>query len=200
MAAPSPAAVAELERTTGISVVVALARADEVNGLLHEIALAGTLREEGLHIEGELVDDAPAVRIVNDVLRRAIESRASDVHLVPTLTGSTWRLRIDGEIVQDHGTIRSEDMPAVVSRLKVLSEARRRRAAAPQDGRFSISTTTGKIVDLRVTLLPTISGEGVVLRLLEKTRTARRSPTSGSRTRCRWSSSGSCTGRSARSS
>jgi type IV pilus assembly protein PilB len=171
MAAPSPAAVAELERTTGMSVVVALARADEVNGLLHEIALAGTLREEGLHIEGELVDDAPAVRIVNDVLRRAIESRASDVHLVPDADRIHLRLRIDG-VVQDHGTIRSEDMPGVVSRLKVLSKldvAERRR---PQDGRFSISTTTGKIVDLRVTLLPTISGEGVVLRLLEKTRTA----------------------------
>ena len=89
----------------------------------------------------------------------------------PTQTAVHLRLRIDG-VVQDHGTIRSEDMPGVVSRLKVLSKldvAERRR---PQDGRFSISTTTGKIVDLRVTLLPTISGEGVVMRLLEKTRTA----------------------------
>jgi type IV pilus assembly protein PilB len=171
MAAPTPQAVAELERITGMSVVVALARADEVNGLLHEIALGGGLRQDALEIEGELLDDAPAVRIVNDILRRAIESRASDVHLVPDAEAVHLRLRIDG-VVQDHGQIATEEMGGVVSRLKVLAKldvAERRR---PQDGRFSIRTTTGKIVDLRVTLLPTIAGEGVVMRLLEKTRTA----------------------------
>jgi type IV pilus assembly protein PilB len=170
-AAPSPEAVAELERISGKRVAVALARADEVNGLLHELALGGTLRDDALQIEGELVDDAPAVRIVNDFLRRAIESRASDIHLVPDADCVHVRLRIDG-VVQEHGRVASEDAPGVVSRLKVLAKldvAERRR---PQDGRFSVRTTTGKIVDLRVTLLPTIAGEGVVLRLLEKTRNA----------------------------
>jgi type II secretory ATPase GspE/PulE/Tfp pilus assembly ATPase PilB-like protein len=80
-------------------------------------------------------------------------------------------MRIDG-VVQEFGTLTAEDIVGMITRIKVLAKldvAERRR---PQDGRFTIRTTGGRIVDVRVTLLPTIFGEGVVMRLLEKTRTA----------------------------
>lgn len=170
-ATPSPAAAEELARLADRPLVAALAPRDDVRRLLGELARGGTLRAEDIHLEGELIADAPAVRTVNDLLRRAVAARASDVHLVPEAGFLHVRMRIDG-VVQEHGLLPEEEAPAVVLRLKVLAKldvAERRR---PQDGRFSVRTTSGRIVDVRVALLPTIAGEGVVLRLLEKTRSA----------------------------
>jgi type IV pilus assembly protein PilB len=173
VAVANPAAVPtdELARLSGRPIALAVAPAGEVSALLHDLARGGTLRDDLLRLEGELADDAPAVRAVNDIVRRAIEERASDLHLVPEESAVHVRMRIDG-VVREHGTIAAEDALAVVTRLKVLAAldvAERRR---PQDGRFSLRTTSGRAIDVRVTLLPTISGEGAVLRLLEKTRTA----------------------------
>ncbi len=171
VADPTAGAIEELQRVSGKQFAVAVARREEVVGLLHDLAAGGTLREDELHLEGDRLGDAPAVRAVNDVLRRAIEARASDVHLIPENGYLHIRLRVDG-VVEEHGILSAEDAQGIVARIKVLAEldvAERRR---PQDGRFSVRTTSGRAVDARVTLLPTIAGEGVVLRLLEKTRTA----------------------------
>jgi type IV pilus assembly protein PilB len=167
----APGTIEELKRVSGKQFAFAVARREEIAGLLHDLASGGTLREDELHLEGDQLGDAPAVRAVNDVLRRAIEARASDVHLIPENGYVNVRLRVDG-VVEEHGTLQAEDAQGIVSRIKVLAQldvAERRR---PQDGRFSVRTTSGRAVDARVTLLPTIAGEGVVLRLLEKTRTA----------------------------
>jgi type IV pilus assembly protein PilB len=168
---PSRAATDEIARLAGRAVEPALAARDDVRGLLRELRRGGTLRDEDLYLEGELLETAPAVRAVNDVLRRAVSERASDVHLVPEDGFVHLRMRIDG-VVQEFGTLTAEDIVGMITRIKVLAKldvAERRR---PQDGRFTIRTTGGRIVDVRVTLLPTIFGEGVVMRLLEKTRTA----------------------------
>ena len=170
-ASPSRAAADEVARLSGRPVEPALAARDEVRSLLRELKRGGTLRDEDLYLEGELLKEAPAVRAVNDTLRRAIAERASDIHLVPEDGFVHVRLRIDG-VVQEFGMLTPEDAVGIVLRIKVLAKldvAERRR---PQDGRFTIRTTSGRIVDIRVTLLPTIFGEGVVMRLLEKTRTA----------------------------
>jgi len=171
LADPGPAAAEELQRASNLPVAFAVARHDEVTGLLHELAAGGALNEDDLFLEGDNLSDGIAVRAVNDVLRRAIEARASDVHLIPDAEYMHVRLRVDG-VVEEHGILPAEDAQAIVSRIKVLAEldvAERRR---PQDGRFSVRTTRGRRVDARVTLLPTITGEGVVIRLLEKTRKA----------------------------
>jgi type IV pilus assembly protein PilB len=170
-AAPSAGAVDEISRLAGYPVQASLATRDEVARLLADLERGGTLRDEDLFLEGELLAEAPAVRAVNDILRRAIAARASDVHLIPEEGLVSVRLRVDG-VVQESGSLSSEDALGVVMRIKVLSKldvAERRR---PQDGRFTIKTTAGRIVDVRVTMLPTVSGEGAVLRLLEKSRTA----------------------------
>jgi type II secretory ATPase GspE/PulE/Tfp pilus assembly ATPase PilB-like protein len=163
--------VEELKHASSTPLAFAVARTEEVTGLLHDLRSGGTLREDELHLEGDAPGDAPAVRAVNDVLRRAIEARASDVHLIPEDGYMHVRLRIDG-VVEEHGILPAEDAQGIVARIKVLADldvAERRR---PQDGRFSVRTTSGRGVDARVTLLPTIAGEGVVIRLLEKTRKA----------------------------
>jgi type IV pilus assembly protein PilB len=170
-AAPSDATVGELSRLAGRPVQPVLAARDELTRVLADLARGGTLRDEDLFLEGELLAEAPAVRSVNDILRRAIVARASDVHMIPAADAVHVRLRIDG-VVQEHSLLTTEEAGGAVQRLKVLGKldvAERRR---PQDGRFTIRTTAGRVVDIRVTLLPTVAGEGVVLRLLEKTRTA----------------------------
>jgi type IV pilus assembly protein PilB len=171
VADPTSAGVAELEHLSGKRVIVSVARSAEVTALIHDLVHGGTLSDSELHLEGEELSEAPAVLTVNDILRRAIEARASDVHLIPDGTNVQVRFRVDG-VVSEHGSISAEEALGAVSRIKVLAEldvAERRR---PQDGRFSVKTTSGRVIDFRVTLLPTISGEGVVMRLLEKTRSA----------------------------
>ena len=171
LANPSVESIEELQRVSGKKFAVAVARREEVVALLRDLAAGGTLREDELHLEGDQFGDAPAVRAVNDVLRRAIEARASDVHLIPEDGYLNIRLRVDG-VVEEHGVLSADEAYGLVARIKVLAEldvAERRR---PQDGRFSVRTTSGRAVDARVTLLPTIAGEGVVLRLLDKSRTA----------------------------
>jgi type IV pilus assembly protein PilB len=169
LADPASAAAFELERASPLPMAFSIARREEVAGLLHDLALGGTLREDDLRLEGDDLSDAVAVRAVNDVMRRAIEARASDVHLIPDASFVHVRLRVDG-VVEEHGTLRAEDAQGIVTRFKVMAEldvAERRR---PQDGRFSVRTTSGRTIDARVTMLPTIAGEGVVIRLLEKSR------------------------------
>jgi type IV pilus assembly protein PilB len=168
---PSPAGVEELQRLSGRRVETALASRDEVTELLSELAAGGTLREDDLFLEGELLAEAPTVRAVNDILRRAVIARASDIHVIPETGLANVRMRIDG-VVQEYGTLTGDEATSAVMRVKVLAKldvAERRR---PQDGRFTIRTTTGRVIDIRVTLLPTVSGEGLVMRLLEKTRNA----------------------------
>jgi type IV pilus assembly protein PilB len=169
-AAPTPDGVAELERVTGRRVLSALASADDVAAILDELARSGTIAVEELQVDGELAGDAPAIVTVNALLAAAISAEASDVHLIPGESCFFVRLRIDG-VVQEHSRLELDEAAGVVSRLKVLSGldvAERRR---PQDGRFGVRTTGGRPIDLRTAILPTVHGEGVVLRLLGKLRT-----------------------------
>jgi type IV pilus assembly protein PilB len=107
------------------------------------------------------------MRTVNEILRSAAVARASDVHFIPDNGFVHVRFRIDG-VVQEHSVLPPEEVSSVIARLKVVAKldlAEHRRA---QDGRFSVRTTVGRMLDVRITVLPTVSGEGVVLRLLQK--------------------------------
>jgi type IV pilus assembly protein PilB len=169
LAEPSGETVAELLRVTGRPVAVALAAREEVREILDELARGGTLDAERLDA-GDTADEAPAVRAVNEILGDAVAAQASDVHVIPAQHGYHVRLRIDG-VLQEHTTLAPEQAAAAVSRVKVLAGldvAERRR---PQDGRFGVRTTTGRTIDVRTAVLPTVHGEGAVLRLLGKIRT-----------------------------
>lgn len=114
-----------------------------------------------------LEDDASVTRWVDHLLERAVEERASDVHLEALGERSRVRFRIDGVLYEVPAPpLRLQS--AVVSRLKVLSDLNIAERRLPQDGKFPM-TVSGRPHDVRVSVIPGVYGEGVVLRLLERT-------------------------------
>lgn len=115
---------------------------------------------------GQILRDAPINRIVENILNFAITSRASDVHIEPQGNNIRVRYRIDGILVEKL-ILPKNVHDAVISRIKIMSNLKIDEKRLPQDGRFNY-VSSGKEVDLRISTLPTVHGEKVVMRLLEK--------------------------------
>jgi type II secretory ATPase GspE/PulE/Tfp pilus assembly ATPase PilB-like protein len=116
---------------------------------------------------GEVIREAPIAKIVATVLEFAVKARASDVHIEPLEGLTRVRYRIDG-ILQEKLVLPRKVHEAVVSRIKILAELKIDERRLPQDGRFSFRAEDQE-VDLRVSSLPTVDGEKIVMRLLRKT-------------------------------
>ncbi len=114
----------------------------------------------------EVVREAPIARIVETVLTFALKARASDVHIEPMEERTRVRYRIDG-ILQEKLVLPRSVQDAVVSRIKILADLKIDEKRIPQDGRFTFRLGDEE-VDLRVSTLPTVHGEKVVMRLLQK--------------------------------
>ncbi|HXX89487.1 MAG TPA: ATPase, T2SS/T4P/T4SS family [Acidimicrobiales bacterium] len=114
----------------------------------------------------QVVDDAPIVRYVNLLILQSLNERASDIHVEPTAENLRIRYRIDG-VLHDMSTAPRAIAAAVTTRLKVMADMNIAEHRVPQDGRISISVGNRQI-DLRVATLPTIYGEKVVMRVLDK--------------------------------
>ena len=110
-------------------------------------------------------DDAPAVRAVDEIHDRAVESGASDIHVEPTRKGGRVRRRVDG-ILTECVSLSPELYTQVVSRMKLLAGMDIADRRQPQDGRYAIERT-GRSIDARVSSMPTILGEKLVVRLLD---------------------------------
>jgi general secretion pathway protein E len=111
-------------------------------------------------------DDAPVIRLINALLTQALRDGASDIHIEPFETRSVVRLRIDGtlrDLVEPARALHA----AIVSRVKIMAQLDIAEKRLPQDGRMTIRVA-GKVVDVRVSTIPTGHGERVVLRLLDK--------------------------------
>ena len=124
------------------------------------------LPEATLQDVERLSREKPVVRLVNDLLQEAVQRRASDVHLRPGEEGLDVLYRIDDELVPVRRFLRAL-APAVVSRVKVLADMNLAEHRRPQDGRSRITTADGRPVDMRVSVLPSLHGESVVMRLLD---------------------------------
>jgi type IV pilus assembly protein PilB len=111
-------------------------------------------------------EDAPVVRLVHSVIAAAIERGASDIHFDPTPGDMSVRYRIDG-VMWDSTTIPRRMVAGAVSRIKIMADLDISEKRKPQDGRVSISLD-GRMVDVRLVVLPTVEGESVVMRILEK--------------------------------
>ncbi|MDA8383465.1 MAG: ATPase, T2SS/T4P/T4SS family [Betaproteobacteria bacterium] len=111
-------------------------------------------------------EEPPAIRLVNAVILEAIRLRASDIHIQPRTKSVVVRLRIDGVLV-DKIHIPHQLHQSLVSRLKVMSELDISERRRPQDGRITVKTPL-RIVDLRISTLPTLNGEKVVMRILDR--------------------------------
>ncbi|MBQ1411301.1 MAG: Flp pilus assembly complex ATPase component TadA [Oscillospiraceae bacterium] len=111
-------------------------------------------------------DSAPTVRLVNSILERAITERCSDIHMEPRENDLRVRMRIDG-VMREILIVPKELQSSVISRLKVMSGMNISERRIPQDGRFNVRVRN-KDIDLRVSTLPTVYGEKIVMRLLDK--------------------------------
>ena len=122
--------------------------------------------EEDLEHLKDLASEAPVIKMVNLIMQRAIETRASDIHIEPFEQSLKVRLRIDGVLKEiDAPSVKST--AAVISRIKIMAKLNIAERRLPQDGRIKVQML-GKELDLRVSTIPTMYGESVVIRLLDK--------------------------------
>src|SRR6266568_4776785 len=125
------------------------------------------------------VSDAPLVRLVNSVIFQAAEDGASDVHFEPQEDSLVVRFRVDG-VLQEVQRIPKRLMPGVTTRLKVLAKLDIAERRKPQDGRMSLNAAAaGRLLDVRIATLPTVEGESIVMRLLDKSKRAPTMPELG---------------------
>ncbi len=165
---PVIAAPEEIERIinsyygVGESVKDVLKEAEDEEGLLY-LDESEDIKIDQLKAIGE---EAPIIRVVNMVILQAIRDGASDIHIEPQEGHVKIRYRIDG-VLQDSATTTAKIHPALISRIKILSRMNIAERRLPQDGRFQV-TMDNRNIDFRVSSLPTIFGEKMVLRILDK--------------------------------
>jgi type IV pilus assembly protein PilB len=137
-------------------------------GAAADLRFTESRRDEDISIDQlrELMDDAPIVQLVNMIIQQAITDKASDIHIQPDVDRLRVRYRMDGVLVD--GTIVPKSVQAaLISRIKVMAEMDISEKRVPQDGRISL-TLNGRGYDMRVSTLPGVNGEKVVLRVLDK--------------------------------
>lgn len=135
----------------------------DMNEILDEIGLSS---EENDELVDELSDDAPAVvRLVSRVLHDAKRLGASDIHIDPEKNAPTRvRMRVDG-VCRDMNKVPNSHHNAVIARIKIMSNLNIAEKRVPQDGKLAFKMN-GQLVEVRVATIPTVAGEGVVMRLL----------------------------------
>ena len=182
-------ALDDLAHSSGERLIPVLAARDEIERLIKEHlglggdtvgALVARREEEGVELLEELDEDlgelaaeaqaASVIRLVNELLVEALEQQASDIHIEPAERGLTIRYRVDG-------LLRIQAVPpeiihfqnAIITRLKIMAHLNIAEKRRPQDGRIKLRVS-GREIDVRVSIIPMLYGEGIVMRLLDKER------------------------------
>jgi general secretion pathway protein E len=137
----------------------------QMDKLVDDLTIDDERNEDLEHLK-DLASEAPIIKMVNFILQKAVESRASDVHIEPFEQSLKVRLRIDG-VLQDIDSPPVTSTAAVLSRIKIMAKLNIAERRLPQDGRIKLQMI-GKELDLRVSTIPTLYGESVVIRLLDK--------------------------------
>jgi type IV pilus assembly protein PilB len=170
-------AVDDISIMTGHDVRPAVASAEDIQAVIArashlEHAVAEAI-EEASEEEGETftdiresAEDAPVIKLVNSVIAQAVEEGASDVHFQPEGKDMRVRFRVDG-VLHEATTVPRRLVPGVTSRLKIMASLDIAEKRVPQDGRVTL-TVGGHSVDIRMNSLPSVRGEKIVLRLLDK--------------------------------
>jgi type IV pilus assembly protein PilB len=178
-------AVDDIQLATGLDCRVAVAAEEDIEALITRLnTLQSSVSEatiEGESEEEEKLDevehmevgaeDAPVVKLVYSILGQAVGEGASDIHFEPDEQNMRVRFRIDG-VLREAANVPRRMINAVISRVKIMSELNIAEKRVPQDGRVSI-TVEDRRIDLRVTTLPTQTGEGATIRILDKDNAAR---------------------------
>ena len=165
-----------VESCTGLAVRAGIANEQEILDAIDrfygrkeenetEITTPGGDAEDLEHLR-DMASEAPVIRLVNAMVAQAVEKRASDIHIEPFEKEFRIRYRVDGVLVNQDAPPR-EMKAAIISRVKLMAKLNIAERRLPQDGRIKVKTL-GREVDLRVSTLPTLYGESVVMRLLDR--------------------------------
>ncbi|MCA1838833.1 MAG: GspE/PulE family protein [Actinomycetota bacterium] len=155
--------------STPTDILAAISRIQRLDSSVESLAdSAESLVDEPADLSQtrDVAEEAPIVKLVNLIIQQAVNDRASDIHIEPQEKDLRVRYRIDGvlhEVLRPSKTIQS----GVISRLKIMAEMDIAERRIPQDGRIGLNVQ-GKTIDLRVASLPTVYGEKLVLRILDK--------------------------------
>ena len=179
MADPSNVlALDDLKLMTGHNIRPAVATAEDVAGLIGRMSRLDDAVAEAIEDEGgendvaavtdirESAQDAPVIKLVNSVIAQAVEAGASDLHFEPDGRDMRVRFRIDG-VLSETTTIPRRMIAGVVSRVKIMGDLDIAEKRIPQDGRVGLKVE-GHAIDIRIVTLPSVHGEGIVMRVLDK--------------------------------
>lgn len=170
-----------LRMATGRRIEAMLALPSELEAAYERLYVGGVKKADEIESSGEvnvdggeddverlrdMASEVPVIRLVNNIFSRALASRASDIHIEPFEHHLSVRFRIDG-VLQEVETAPAKLAPAVISRLKILARLNIAERRLPQDGRIQLRMQ-GRLIDLRVSSVPTMHGESVVMRILDK--------------------------------
>jgi type IV pilus assembly protein PilB len=168
-------AVDDIAMMTGLEVHRAVTSREDIEGLLNQLnriddAIQDVPDEGPDEIEvtdlRESADDAPVIKLVHSIIADAVQRGASDIHFDPGERETRVRFRVDG-VVADSTTVPRRMVAGVVSRIKIMAELDISESRRPQDGRMGLKVD-GRQVDIRVLTMPTVNGESVVMRILDK--------------------------------
>jgi len=169
-------ALDDLKLMTGHEVRPVVASPDDILGLVGRMSrLDDAVAEAVMQGEEELADvteiresagDAPVIKLVNSIIAQAVEEAASDIHFEPEGRDMRVRFRVDG-VLRETTQIPRRMVPGVISRVKIMADLDIAEKRVPQDGRVSL-TVEGHPIDTRVVTMPRVDGEGLVMRILDK--------------------------------
>src|SRR3954451_20370569 len=169
-------ALDDLKLMTGHEIQPVVASREDVAGVISRMnrlddAVAEAVEEEQEELSEvtdirETAEDAPVVKLVNSIIAQAVEDGASDIHFESQGRVMRVRFRVDG-VLQERTTIPRRMVAGTVSRVKIMADLDIAERRLPQDGRVSL-TVEGHAVDIRVVTMPSVEGEGIVMRLLDK--------------------------------
>jgi len=134
--------------------------------IVENLSDAGAGEEEDVDHLRDMASEAPVIRLVNLIMQRAVEQRASDIHIEPFENRLKVRYRIDG-VLHEVESPPARSTAAVISRIKIMAKLNIAERRLPQDGRIMLRVQ-GKELDLRVSTVPTSYGESVVMRILDR--------------------------------
>ncbi len=137
-----------------------------MGGIVDGMAEGEGESEEDIEHLKDMASEAPVIRLVNLVIQRAVDARASDIHIEPFEEQLKVRYRVDG-VLQEVEAPPARSTAAVISRIKIMAKLNIAERRLPQDGRIPLRVQ-GKELDLRISTVPTLHGESVVMRLLDK--------------------------------
>lgn len=188
VAVANPLAVAvadELQQLTGRYIAVVAAKERDIvetiervyrtGGKAHSVVDFSAARPQSKELDSDatalarLDVDMPVIKVVETLIETAVEKVATDIHIEPEETLVRVRFRIDG-ILRQEAVFPKELQPALISRIKIIANLNIAENRVPQDGRVLFSTASQRRVDLRVSTFPTVHGENVVLRVLDRER------------------------------